>query len=760
MATKTAQLYSQTHYLADGSTTLWDFYFDGGYLDKDHVKAYKRSAAGVRTELSVTLTSFVTDFRIRIKPAVASGDTLVIFRDTPNGIPLVDWKSKAVITREDLAISAAQALFVAAETADYLGVADDGDIYALALAAALAVSQSSASAAAADASAVASEASAVAALAAANSIPAFPLDASQVEVHGNDITPILDSVSALPTKAPQDYGVVGDGITDDTANLRLWAAYAGPRQAGVMNCKVTGTITVAPGVVNWDGVNILPAAGTYTGGVVVSQGSLTALPAPSGALSEGAVLIPFSATHNLSPGDVVVLYHTDTGSWASTRPEYRAGEFVTVRSVPSGSSITITRPLYDSYGSGKLTAHKLAPHPVHWRGLTVRGVAGTALAATKISLATSGSLDIDVPFSNYMGVQLDRCYAVKVVGGAISVPETALANCYGLFVGNSQHIRVRNTQLFALQGAFDIGGDSLTGCVSSRDVLVESSSIANDAASGFPAVDLHGNLQDFVCRGCTISGGVSWAGVNVSYLDNIYNGVGVVTGALAVGGSEWYGGLALMRGGSISMSNGTSLGAVVRLVQNLVYRKDTVLRVEKMLVNNMSTCTLFALTEMATGTSGFISTHISDVEFVSAPALTQVLRCQGTGAGGNGKYVKVDNISGGNAGVFLYITANGFGAATPARLMRQTARGSVALNTAQPVSSINPLTWRYNYGSKIPVPTGQGIDTRIVGTAPLGNSYRAITAATGVLDIFTTNNTNPVSALTVAGYLSVGVNEL
>ena len=168
MATKTAQLYSQTHYLADGTTVNWDFYFDGGYLDKAHVKAYKRSAAGVRTELVVSLSDFITDFRIKVKPAVAAGDTLVIFRDTPKGVPLVDWKSKAVITKEDLAITAAQALFVSAEATDYFGVISDGDLQALAVAAADAAASAQADALAAEASAEAAALSALEAAASAD----------------------------------------------------------------------------------------------------------------------------------------------------------------------------------------------------------------------------------------------------------------------------------------------------------------------------------------------------------------------------------------------------------------------------------------------------------------------------------------------------------------------------------------------------------------------------------------------------------------
>jgi hypothetical protein len=128
MPTPTRQLLSQTHYLTDGSTTLWDFSFEGGYLDKDHVEAYSRDAAGRFTYYAVTEASFVTDFRLSISPAVPAGEVLVILRNTPRGLPLVDWKERSTITRTDLNLTAAQAIFIAAETDDRMSAASSDTI--------------------------------------------------------------------------------------------------------------------------------------------------------------------------------------------------------------------------------------------------------------------------------------------------------------------------------------------------------------------------------------------------------------------------------------------------------------------------------------------------------------------------------------------------------------------------------------------------------------------------------------------------------
>ena len=128
MPIPTRQLLSQTHYLADGSTTLWDFSFEGGYLDKDHVEAYSRDAAGRFTYYPVTEASFVTDFRLSLSPPVPAGEVLVILRNTPRGLPLVDWKERSTITRTDLNLTAAQAIFIAAETDDRMSAASSDTI--------------------------------------------------------------------------------------------------------------------------------------------------------------------------------------------------------------------------------------------------------------------------------------------------------------------------------------------------------------------------------------------------------------------------------------------------------------------------------------------------------------------------------------------------------------------------------------------------------------------------------------------------------
>ena len=118
MPTPTTQLLSRTSYAGDGVTTLWNFTFAGGYIDRTHVKAYTQTPAGVRTELTVVPADFIGAYQLRVLPAVAVGLTLTIYRNTPKDIPLVDFVDGANFNEASLDTLARQAVYIAAETED------------------------------------------------------------------------------------------------------------------------------------------------------------------------------------------------------------------------------------------------------------------------------------------------------------------------------------------------------------------------------------------------------------------------------------------------------------------------------------------------------------------------------------------------------------------------------------------------------------------------------------------------------------------
>lgn len=241
MSALTLQLNSQNHWLADGIDTVWNFQFSGGYIDPSHVKAYKKSPAGVRTELTVVpSTDLIGPYQLRIFPAVDAGYTLVIYRATPKDLPIVDFTDGGGVTEESLDIVAKQAVFVAAESADFLGVTTSEDLAALALSAgssagAASASASTAAAAAAAAVAAAVDAAASAASAADSETTALETINSLASSGGSGIIGWIQAGAGAvfrwvqdklrESKSLEDFGAVGDNVVDDRAAILLALAY-------------------------------------------------------------------------------------------------------------------------------------------------------------------------------------------------------------------------------------------------------------------------------------------------------------------------------------------------------------------------------------------------------------------------------------------------------------------------------------------------------------------------------------------------------
>lgn len=117
------QLYSQNHWLSDGSQTVYNFTFAGNpssltYLDRTHVKAYWDDGSGNRTPYVFQDEDFLGDYQLSVVPAAPAGKLFVIYRDTPKDKPLVDYADGAQVSEPSLDDTAKQAVFIAAEFID------------------------------------------------------------------------------------------------------------------------------------------------------------------------------------------------------------------------------------------------------------------------------------------------------------------------------------------------------------------------------------------------------------------------------------------------------------------------------------------------------------------------------------------------------------------------------------------------------------------------------------------------------------------
>lgn len=119
-ATIVQQLYSQNHWAnIDGVQTIWNFTFSGGYIFKEHVKAYYTDELNSRIPVTITEDMFIGPYQLQIIPAIpASATRFVIYRDTPKDLPLVDFEGGSVQSEANLDRGTKQAVFVVAELLD------------------------------------------------------------------------------------------------------------------------------------------------------------------------------------------------------------------------------------------------------------------------------------------------------------------------------------------------------------------------------------------------------------------------------------------------------------------------------------------------------------------------------------------------------------------------------------------------------------------------------------------------------------------
>jgi len=107
---------SMVEYPGNGVKTAFDFNFSGGYLNQSDVKAYIYDTVSGSTAAITTV--FAGPNTLSIVPAPSATKIVVIYRDTQKTVPLVDFKTGAVIDEINLDTATKQSIFVAAEMAD------------------------------------------------------------------------------------------------------------------------------------------------------------------------------------------------------------------------------------------------------------------------------------------------------------------------------------------------------------------------------------------------------------------------------------------------------------------------------------------------------------------------------------------------------------------------------------------------------------------------------------------------------------------
>ena len=348
------------------------------------------------------------------------------------------------------------------------------------------------------------------------------------------LTKFRDTVSV------KDFGAVGDGVADDTAEINA-ALASGAKMVHFPsgNYKVSATLNIPVNVsIIGDGVNasiIDGSAAVYanlTNGyhINVAAGTWTALPALTTNLVAGASSLAFASAPSVTQGNIICVYNPTNGSWSGFRTYYRAGEYQRV-AVVSGSAVTTQGSLYANYVAANVNLYRLTnPSTASISGIRLVGLADVANPVTGIN--TIGTVDfvfenVVVTGCSYACIAINQAWNCTVT--ACSCQEDATSSFggdYGLAISNSTGVHVNGGTYYAARHAITTGGGDGIGNVPNRMIRYSSVLAMTGSTTTIGALDFHGICEHCVVTGCTIDGGMVVGGDHITIDGNTILGRG------------------------------------------------------------------------------------------------------------------------------------------------------------------------------------------------------------------------------------------
>lgn len=568
----------------------------------------------------------------------------------------------------------------------------------------------------------------------------------------------------------RDFGAVGDGVADDTAALQ--AAITAVGLSGLRlyvpagTYKITSPMTTTADLYMFgDGESTVLDFSSMTGSAQIGltiNGALTQIQELSSA-SQGNNSVVFATTPTLVQNDVFVIYDTVDGSWNSSRPSYRAGEWCEVRSV-SGTTVNLTNTLYDGYTVANCDVYKLSGPSVYLSNFKVK--TSSMLGAITVSRCRNVELrNLWGYAEGYQLIEVDRCYMVNC--DALNFYNKGRgSDDYGLIISNSQHVKITNSEIYARRHGITIGGGDGVGSVPNRDVHIINCTLKNDILTGVPSADMHGNMEDCVYIGCTIYGGATLAGK-----DNGYDNCTIVN---ASGGWCTYG--AEIKGGNMSIrnsriitygnpadngrgvfdfgGNNTAIGSFTDETLNIIINNCTVRGPN---LTSSSDIVVVAVNNCSQYVNIFIEGLYGQVAGAS-----DILRTRLDAGTAYSEAIVVDNISNFPSGCLLHAAAGSAFLNKPHRLMRQS--GSISLTAASGTSSTisSGVNFRYPYPRTPQAAVTSGGDTALLyngNRAVFGGAYQ-VTSSSIRPYIESGDGTNWTASATVNVSWTVGISEI
>lgn len=223
----------------------------------------------------------------------------------------------------------------------------------------------------------------------------------------------------------------------------------------------------------------------------------------------------------ISNGDDLLISNQTDFSWSLFRSNYKAGEIIQVLS-KSGNILTLTKPLYDSYGVST-NVYKFADNQgVGISGISVIPSGTEAVPSVRFqNLKGSDISAINTNNNSYANVQFANCYrtnGINIRGRSIN---TAVdQNDYSLRLVDCQDIELSKLDLVSARHAFTTSSTGNEHTIVNRNYRVTQSTMATTGLDKQPAVDAHGNAEHYYIHDNLIIGNVIVGGDNGHVYDN------------------------------------------------------------------------------------------------------------------------------------------------------------------------------------------------------------------------------------------------
>lgn len=319
-----------------------------------------------------------------------------------------------------------------------------------------------------------------------------------------------------------DYGAVGDGVADDTASIQS-AIDALALQGGELvfppgTYKITAPITKAFG----DSLNIairgygakIDATAVSTLNVINLGGSRVSSTPLGGNATKNADTFTVTSATGITGGRILLITSTDL--WVPGTPTYFKGELALVEQI-SGTTITNSNPLYDSYTATTTTVHLLDMPQITVEGLEIE-CDDDVIALTILYARNPVVRNCKVHGSRYAGVYVGYCLGGTVDSNFIYDVwnGTVTGTSYGVVVGTGQGVKVVNNTINNARHAISGGGFEPL-----REVVYASNTCHNSSLENIiGCIDIHANVELALITG-NIASSVICQGINATISNNI-----------------------------------------------------------------------------------------------------------------------------------------------------------------------------------------------------------------------------------------------